>query len=97
MKTIRIKNKFRFITFVTILILVISMAVGAFFPVTALSESSGKSYVEVCVKYGDTLWELAETYGDPQTDIREMIYEICAINNISASDLTEGQMIKIPQ
>ena len=97
MKTIRIKNKFRFITFVTILILVISMAVGALFPVTALSESSGRPYVEVCVKYGDTLWDLAERYGDQQTDVREIIYEICEINSISASDLAAGQLIKIPQ
>ena len=97
MKTIRIKNKFRFITFITILVLVVSMIIGALFPVAAFSESSGRSYVEVCVKDGDTLWELAKTYGNSGKDIREIIYEICNINNINASGLTEGQHIIIPQ
>ena len=97
MKTYRIKNKFRFITFVTILIIMISMLLGIMFPITAQSESSGKAYVEVCVNNGDTLWDLAKEYGSPDKDIREIIYEICDINGISASELTAGLNIIIPQ
>ena len=97
MKTVRIKNKFRFITFVTIMVLLISMAIGAMFPVVALSEYSGGSYVEVCVKSGDTLWTLAERYGNTNKDIREFIYEICDLNGINASGLIAGMTIRIPQ
>ena len=97
MRTIRIKNKFRFITFVTVLVIAISMLIGAFFPVAALSDISGKSYVEVCIEDGDTLWALAERYGNSDKDIREFIYEICDLNDISASGLMAGMSIKIPQ
>ena len=97
MKTIRIKNKFRFIIFVTVIIILMSMLLGVFFPVTALSDVSGEPYIEICVKDGDTLWGLAKMYGDPNRDIREIIYDICSMNNITASELVSGSHIIIPQ
>ena len=96
-KTYRIKNKGRFITFVTIIMLIISMAIGALFPAVALSENSGKAYFEVCVKDGDTLWSLAKEHGSSNMDIREFIYEICALNNIDAASLMVGSYVKIPK
>ncbi len=95
MRHYRIKNKFRFITFMIIAVLVVSMSIGALFPVRALGKAP--EYTEVKVKDGDTLWSLAKTYGDPSRDIRESIYEICRINDITAETLYAGAVIRIPQ
>lgn len=71
--------------------------------------SAGKSYSKVEVEYkleyasfGDTLWTIAKRerknnkyYQDK--DIREIIYDLKKINNLSNSDLIEGQEIKIPK
>lgn len=67
------------------------------------------SYSKVEVKYkseyasqGDTLWSIAEResknnkyYQDK--DIREIIYDLKKVNNITNSSLKEGQEIKIPK
>ena len=60
-KSIRITNKYRFITFVTVMVLVLSMAIGALFPVVAASPKH-TVYTEIKVQAGDTLWELAKKY-----------------------------------
>ena len=96
-KTYRIKHKGRFITFVTLIILLISFAIGALFPVNAFSDISGGAYFEICVKDGDTLWAYAKEYGDPNKDIREIIHDICSINNINSSELQSGMYILIPK
>ena len=71
--------------------------------------SGSKSYSKVEVEYkseyasyGDTLWSIAEResknnkyYQDK--DVREIIYDLKKINNMSNSDLSEGQEIKIPK
>jgi len=94
-KTVIIKNKFRFITFVTIMVLMLSMAAGALFPVSAASPS-GIRYTEVQVQSGDTLWQLARTYGQAGKDVREVIYDICRLNDTDAASIYPGQMLKIP-
>ena len=94
-KRYRIKNKFRFVFFVTLFVLICSLAIGAVFPVAA--SSSGRRMTQVKVQSGDTLWDLARTYGDQNKDIREVIYDICSINGISASELYVGTTIYIPQ
>jgi len=96
MKRYKIKNRFRFISFVTIMMLVVSFSVSALFtPAQARSEEEQK-YIEVLVESGDTLWDLAKTYGNEGMDIRQIVYDICSINNIKAADLRAGQTILIP-
>ena len=71
--------------------------------------SGSKSYSKVEVEYkseyasyGDTLWSIAEResknnkyYQDK--DVREIIYDLKKINNMSNSNLNEGQEIQIPK
>ena len=94
-KTYRIKNKFRFTVFVAVMVLIMSMLIGLIAPVKAHAGSIG--YIEVKVCGGDTLWGLAEQYGDPDKDVRENIYDICRINNVTAETLREGDSLLIPQ
>ena len=43
-------------------------------------------YDRYVVKSGDTLWNIAENYCPDDMDIREYIYEIKEINNISSNE-----------
>ena len=94
-KTYRIKNKFRFTVFVAVMVLIISVLMGMIVPVRA--HAGNIRYIEVKVCGGDTLWGLAQQYGDPDKDIRENIYDICRINNVSAETIRVGDSILIPQ
>lgn len=53
-------------------------------------------YSEIVIQYGDTLWDLAQEFGPDDKDVREIIHEICRINNISAETIYPGQTILIP-
>ena len=94
-KTYRIKNKFRFTVFVSVMVLILSVLIGMIVPVKA--HAGNIRYIEVKVCGGDTLWGLAQLYGDPDKDVRENIYDICRINNVSAETLRVGDSILIPQ
>ena len=95
-RTYRITNKYRFITFVIVSVMICSMIIGTLFPVSA-AEHKQISYTEVKVEAGDTLWSLAKAYGDSSKDIREVIYDICEANGIEASTIYQGQVLRIPQ
>ena len=51
-------------------------------------------YDLVTVTSGDTLWTIAERSSD-KYDIREMVYEIKALNDING-DIHPGDVIKVP-
>ncbi len=97
MKRYRIANKFRFTAFLTIMILITVFTFGSllgFFDVNGLQN---KEFTTVKVTYGDTLWSLAKTYGPADRDVRQTIFEICDMNNITASTLQAGMYITIPR
>lgn len=48
----------------------------------------------VIIKSGDTLWDIAEQYKPDNIDIREYIYDIKTLNNIS-STIHEGDTILV--
>jgi hypothetical protein len=83
----KIKNKFKFIRSTTILILII---LGIF--CISISQAK-KEYIDYTVGRGETLWSIAADHSDG--DIRDYIYEIKNINNMTSSELKEGQTIKI--
>ena len=96
-KRYRIKSKFRFTLFMTIAILmfisITTTAIGA-----NNAESLTKPvYSEITIQSGDTLWNLAEAFGPANKDTREVVYEICKINDISADSIYPGQTILIPE
>ena len=45
---------------------------------------------------GDTLWTIAETYMDDDSDIRKSVHELCKINDINASQLQAGMTLLVP-
>ena len=86
-----IKNKFKFIRSVTIIV---------FLLITLFSTSIAKTSTEAetilyTVCKGDTLWTIAKEYKADDKDIRQYIYEIKKINNMTNSNIYEGQILKI--
>lgn len=53
-------------------------------------------YIDVVVRPGDTLWEIAKKYSDGKKDIREVVYIISKVNEIDNSIIYSGQILKIP-
>jgi len=96
MKRYRINSKFRFTTFLTILILLSVLATGSFFGFFDASSMDNNTNKSINVESGDTLWELAKDYGPTDKDCRQIVYEICKFNNITAATLIEGSIILIP-
>ncbi len=96
-KKYRIKSKFRFITS---MIIILGIIIGGFSLITGTYKSvalTKTQYTQVEVCYGDTLWDIANTYKSDDTDTRRAVYEICKANDIEASDLTPGMVISVPE
>ena len=52
---------------------------------------------EVTVQEGDTLWDIAARSTGSSVDIREVVFEVKELNNISNSGaLTPGTKLKVP-
>ncbi len=96
-RTYRISNKFRFITFLTVFMLIAAFGISAAFGFGSAAGSDVRNYKTVQVQSGDTLWSLAQQYGPQNVDCRRVIFEIQQINNVSASTLQAGQYISIPE
>lgn len=81
----------------TIIILMFISVTG-----TALGANNSESltkpvYTEITIQSGDTLWNLAKEFGPDDEDVREVVYDICRINDISADSIYPGQTIMIPE
>lgn len=84
----RIRNKFKFIRSTTILILVI---LGIFCMFISKEKTE---YIDYTVGREETLWSIAAEH-TTDGDIRDYIYTIKNINEMTTSNLQEGQTIKI--
>ena len=94
----RIKSNFRFITFIVI---VLGLAVGAFGYITGSNEAIAldqpKEPVTVEVTAGDTVWDIADFYKSEDKDIRKAVYEICEANSIEDGTIESGMILTIPE
>ena len=86
-----IKNKFKFIRSITIIV---------FLLITIFSTSIAKTNTEAetisyTVSKDDTLWTIAQEYKADNKDIRQYIYELKKLNNMANSNIYEGQTLKI--
>lgn len=96
MKKYKVTNPKRFVCFLTVLLLIISFSAGTMLGLFDASSKDSLSFTTVQVQAGDTLWQLARTYGSKDADVRETIYRICKINDVTAENLQVGQYISIP-
>ena len=97
MRHYRIKNRARFIGFLALACIVVCFVISGVFSRSSANEKRDMRYTEVVIEEGDTLWSLAKTYGSGDKDVREVVYDICIANDIKASDLRPGQVLRIPE
>ena len=96
-KKYRVKSKFRFITSIVIMAGLIIGIMGAVSGLNVSRALTETKYKEVQICYGDTLWDIANTYKSDDTDTRKAVFEICEANDIEASDLEPGMTISVPE
>lgn len=95
----KIVNAKRFILSSTILFLLIFIGLSAL--VNIAYSSNNVKYKTIYVSQGDTLWTIASKEQEKNhyyedDDIRDIIYDIKKVNNLSRSNLEVGQELKIP-
>ncbi len=97
-KKYRIKSKFRFITFIVI---ILGLAVGTIgyitgFDVSTALEQPGEK-ITVEVTDGDTVWDIARHFKSDGKDIRKAVYEICKANDLHDGEIKSGMTLTIPE
>ena len=92
----RINNRVRFTLFVVLAILFITTFANIALGLNIADSATYVEYTEVKVMSGDTLWSIAGTYMNDNSDIRESVYELCQINDINASQLQAGMTLLVP-
>ena len=96
MRKNHIVSKTRFAAFILIIVLLITAGAVSLVRPSVVSGTSEPGFRHVTVQYGDTIWGLAEEYCPATIDIRQAVYDICSINDVSADTLKAGQEIMIP-
>ena len=93
-------RKIRCLIVLTILILLISLVMSGFSAeandTNITNKNSDEQLISIYVKDGDTLWGLVDRYCDTKEDIREIIYEVEKLNNITNANIYEGQTLYLP-
>ena len=100
-KRYRIKSNFRFITF---LVIVMGIAIGAFGFITGSNEAialdipkDSVTPITIEVTAGDTVCDIAEHFKSDDTDTRKAVYEICQANDIPDGSIQSGMILTIPE
>lgn len=87
----RITNKVKFIRSIAILIFLLI----ALFNISIAKTNSEAEIIDYNINKGETLWDIAKEYTPDNKDIRQTIYEIKQLNNMTDSTIYPGQTIKI--
>ena len=95
-KTYRVVNRFRFTVFVVLTIVILTTAVNFAFGFNTAASLTKTDYMDVQIVSGDTLWSIAQNYMPSDMDTRKAVYELCQVNDISASELYAGMTIQVP-
>ena len=95
-KTYRVKRKGRFTLFIICLLMFAAVCTGV---VLGVGDSGGpvlREYVEITVRYGDTLWGIAGRYMSDAGDIRRAVFELSTLNETNPHELRAGQVLVVP-
>lgn len=94
----KIRNKRRFITMVTLLFLILLFIMMLNNKTYSTVEYGSKT---IYVAYGDTLWKIASEQKENNSyyegkNVRDILEDIKFTNNLSDSYIYEGQKLEIP-
>ncbi|QIB26128.1 cell division suppressor protein YneA [Caloranaerobacter azorensis] len=93
---VKIVNRTRFITFLVIFITLILIFVSTLFKIGKAYSVTYSQYINVEVKAGDTLWDIAKRNNSGREDIRKLVYKIMKLNNLDTAKIKPGDIIKVP-
>ena len=94
-----ITSPLRFFLFIVIIVMIVSFSVYTIAgkaSAYADSDEDNGTYKTVVVESGDSLWQIAAENSNGSVDLREVVYTICEINDITAGDIQPGEEILIP-
>jgi hypothetical protein len=92
-----IVNKRRFYTFlISLLVITAIIFLSLLSNNKAYSSNYKTAYIEVTIKEGDTLWDIALKHLPEKQDLRKLIFEIKQFNEMESSCIYPGDIIKIP-
>ena len=92
----RVKRRNALLAMVVAASLLLLFTVFAAEPMQKESKKAEPRYVEVTVLPGDTLWGIAQKYGNPKKDLRKTVWEIEQVNQIDDSTVYVGDTIFVP-
>lgn len=93
----RIVNPVRFFIFVLISVMILIFAAYGILNIGRAEAAAVNTYAQVTVSENQSLWSIAERYNpDVRMDTRDIIHEICEINDIESADLKPGDTIFVP-
>ena len=85
------------LAFVLLLIAILASALDITITQASNTYLTSKSYSEVYVLPGESVWSIASKYVTNKDDIRELIFAIRQINGLSTkAEIQPGQVLKIP-
>ena len=95
-KSYRISNRFRFTVFVVLTIILLTTVINFALGLNTAASLTVQEYMDVEVKSGDTLWNIAQDYMPDAMDTRKAVLQLCSLNDISADQLYAGMTIQVP-
>ena len=96
---IKIVNKVRFTVSVIVALLIImsvSVAIGAVVKTPTYVGNVGHSYKTVTVKSGDTISQIAQAYLPSNMTVAQYTREIVRLNSLESTNIAPGDVIYLP-
>jgi LysM repeat protein len=93
----KITNRIRFISSIVLVIILLTTTISFALDINVANISTtNNEYMELGIASGDTLWKIVTEYMTDYKDVRQGVYKLCKINDIQASDIKPGMIIKVP-
>jgi len=92
----KVVNMFRFKLFVILSLVIILIFTLYNLNAFSLNKEDYNNYIEILVKDGDTIWNIAKKYNSDGNDLRQLVYDISKINDVEDSVIVPGQKIIVP-
>ncbi|OUM98083.1 MAG: hypothetical protein BAA04_07555 [Firmicutes bacterium ZCTH02-B6] len=55
-----------------------------------------QQFVDVVVRQGETLWQIAKRHAEPGADPRQLVEQIRVANGLESAVVRPGQVLKVP-
>ncbi len=95
-KRYRLVSPIRFIVMTFICTTILIFGIAGLISSTHTQAASFDTFAQVEISENDTLWSIADEYSDTGMDLRDVVGDICEINEISAGDIQPGDIIFVP-